>query len=150
MNRISSAPGDHFTASPDRRMIAAHQGTEGSRDPTICGGIVSPACVQSSLGVKSAKDDHFAAGPDRSVAVSGGGHVDRACRSPGVCRGSVPSAAIQIAAVGPAPDNHFTAGPECRVEVSCDRRVGQISSCPGIVSALNVFGNLWKSVRRIC
>src|SRR5256885_3980165 len=57
-------------------------------------------------------------------------------RSPGVCRGSVPSAAIQIAAVGPAPDNHFTAGPDCRVEVSCDRRVGEVSSCPGIVSAL--------------
>ena len=131
-------------------MIAAHQGTEGSRDPTICGGIVSPACVQSSLAVKSAKDDHFAAGPDRSVAVSGGGQVDRACRSPGVCRGSVLSAAIQIGAVGPAPDNHFTAGPECRVEVSCDRRVGEVSSCPGIVSALNVFGNLGNSVRRIC
>src|SRR5437879_13692214 len=93
-------------------MIAAHQGTEGSRDPTICGGIVSPACVQSSLGVKSAKHDHFAAGPDRSVAVSGGGHVDRAYRSPGVCRGSGRAAAIQIAAVGPAPDNHFTAEPE--------------------------------------
>src|SRR5881296_2606549 len=82
-------------------MIAAHQGTESSRDPTICGGIVSPACVQSSVAVISAKDDHFAAGPDRSVAVSGGGHVDHACRSPGVCRGSVPSAAIQIAAVYP-------------------------------------------------
>src|SRR5438270_4609632 len=123
-------------------MIAAHQGTEGSGYPSICGGIVSPACVQSSLGVKSAKHDHFAAGPDRSVAVSGGGHVDRACRSPGVCRGSVPSAAIQIAAVGPAPDNHFTAGPDCRLEVSCDRRAGEVRDCPSIVSALNVFGNL--------
>src|SRR5437667_9680301 len=98
-------------------MIAAHQGTEGSRDPTICGGIVSPACVQSSVAVKSAKDDHFAAGPDRSVTVSRGGHVDRACRCPGVCRVSVTSAAIQIAVVGPAPDNHFTAGPVGRVEL---------------------------------
>src|SRR5437868_14999263 len=122
-------------------MIAAHQGTEGSRDPTICGGIVSPACVQSSLGVKSAKHDHFAAGPDRSVAVSGGGQVDRACRSPGVCRGSLPSPAIQLfPSTTLFRSDHFTAGPECRVEVSCDRRVGEVSSCPGIVSALNVFG----------
>src|SRR5437016_2575302 len=131
-------------------MIASHQGTEGSRDPTICGGIVSPACVQSSAAVKSAKDNHFAAGPDRSVAVSRGGHVDQACCSPGVCRGSVPSAAIQIAAVVPAPDDHFIASPNGRVIVSCEGRVGEVSSCPSIVSAWrNVFGNLWKSVRRI-
>src|SRR6058998_3183698 len=98
-------------------MIAAHQGTEGSRDPTICGGIVSPACVQSSVDtVESAPHDHFAAGPECSVSASRGGHVAHACRSPGVRRGSVLSAGIQIAAaVKSAPDNHFTASPDCRV-----------------------------------
>src|SRR6266436_153564 len=84
MNRISSAPGDHFTASPDRHVIAAHQGTEGSRDPTICGGIVSPACVQSSVAVISAKDDHFASGPDCRVVVSGGGRVGEVSSCPGI------------------------------------------------------------------
>src|SRR6266496_3549492 len=84
MNRISSAPDDHFTASPDRHVIAAHQGTEGSRDPTICGGIVSPACVQSSVAVKSAKDDHFAAGPERRVEVSCQGRVGEVSSCPGI------------------------------------------------------------------
>src|SRR4029077_19499871 len=57
---IKSAPDDHFTASPDCRVIVSASGCVGGAGgyPAVGGWIVSPAGVQNAA-VKSATDDHF-------------------------------------------------------------------------------------------
>src|SRR3954447_1548888 len=71
-----TAPNDHFTAGPDRRMSSSGSGRvgEGGGCPTVGTGIVSPASVEI-VSTNSAPNDHFAASPDRRVTVSGSGRV---------------------------------------------------------------------------
>ena len=75
---LSSAPDDHFTAGPDCRVTPSGRGrvSRAGGCPTIGGGIVSPASVQTAR-YTSTPDDHFAAGPDCRVMGSGRGRIER-------------------------------------------------------------------------
>ena len=68
-----SAPDDHLTAGPHRRVTGARGGRtgDGHRRPTVAHRIVAPAVVQIGSAV-SAPDDHLAARPHRRVRVAHG------------------------------------------------------------------------------
>ena len=71
-----SAPDDHFTAGPDRRVRAPGSGRVGGAGgcPTVRAGIVSPAGVKNAFPEsRPAPDDHFRAGPNPRVTVSAEG-----------------------------------------------------------------------------
>ena len=69
----SSAPDDHFTPTPDCRVIASASGRVGhaSGRPAIGAGIVSPACIEEDgIAILPTPHNHFAAGPDRRVTLT--------------------------------------------------------------------------------
>src|SRR5207247_9967175 len=75
---ISAAPDDHFTASPDCRVIdSGARGVGGPRGyPTISAGTISPAGVKWERGnLISTPDDHLTAGPHCRVIAAGIGCV---------------------------------------------------------------------------
>ncbi len=68
-----SAPNDHFTAGPDRRVQFSGSGRVGGAGgcPTVGAGVISTAGVQPGVAVIAAPDDHFTAGPHCGVTVFG-------------------------------------------------------------------------------
>src|SRR5437868_4567544 len=109
----SSAPDDHFTATPNCcvRRSTLRRVSRASSYPTIAGWIVSAASVQRkprAEGITS-PDDHFGTSPHCRVIVSGGGRVDDASAHPAICGGIVSPAG---AVISTAPDDHFAASPD--------------------------------------
>src|SRR5439155_23966830 len=112
---VNPPPDDHFTAGPDRRVIASCVGRIGRAGgcPTVRAGIVSPARVQrEAILIKSAPDDHFAAIPNRGVTGSGVGRIGGAGGCPTVRAGIVSAA-----------------GPGWNVPLSAGWRVGVGGGC---------------------
>jgi len=84
---VKSAPHDHFTAGPHRRVTEPGSGGVGGAGgcPTIGAWIISPAAVKSVWKpLLAAPDDHLSAGPHRRVTEPGIGRVDCAGRCPGI------------------------------------------------------------------
>src|SRR5207244_12685066 len=63
---VVSSPDDHFSPSPNSRVIGARSGrvSRRGRNPAVCAGIVAAATVQIAAGVVSIPDDHFTASPE--------------------------------------------------------------------------------------
>ena len=94
---ISSAPDDHFTCCPDRRMKfpGRWRVSDGRSCPAIRDGIISPARVQcGEIVVLPAPNDHLGARPHCGVKVSCDRCVSCARRRPGVCVWIVPATSV--------------------------------------------------------
>src|ERR1039457_7266047 len=119
---VVPSPDDHFADCPHRRVSIAPARRAGRRKgrPTIGHGIVAPAIVEERRAdaVVSAPDDHLAARPHRGVLTTRGWGTRDGHGRPGVSRGIIAPAIIEIAALEPAPDDHFAARPHRRVPVA--------------------------------
>ena len=96
---VTSAPDDHFTASPYCRVTVSGIGRVGGAGgcPTVGAGIISSAGVQKvPLPSHSAPDDHFAAGPHCRVNARAAGAL-------------VVLVAVQVSSVHP-PDGPYRIG----------------------------------------
>ncbi len=135
---ISSAPDDHFIASPHCCGNGSAGRRAGSADgcPTVGNGIISSTGVQiGKAAVISTPDDHFAAGPH--CRVTGSAIEAEAGGCPTVGNGIISPAAVQMAepVTISAPDDHFAASPHCRVIRSGSRRIGEAGRTPSVVRA---------------
>jgi hypothetical protein len=87
VSAVKSAPHDHFTAGPHRRVTESGSGGVSGAGgcPTICAWIISSAGVKSVWKpLLAAPDDHLSASPHCLVTGSGIGRVDCAGRCPGI------------------------------------------------------------------
>ena len=88
---ISTAPDDHFTASPDSGVRDPASGRVGDTGgcPRVRSGIVSCAGVEEAAEAGASPDDHFTASPDTRVKVPSRRHVGGAGSRPGIIDASV-------------------------------------------------------------
>src|SRR5439155_771282 len=94
---ISSAPDDHFIASPHCCGNGSAGRRAGSADgcPTVGNGIISSTGVQiGEAAVISTPDDHFAAGPYCRVIFSASGRVGGTGGCPRVVSDIIPQAGV--------------------------------------------------------
>jgi hypothetical protein len=119
---ISTAPDDHFAASPDRLVICPAS-TAGSY-PVVGFRIVSSAVIEVGIGPRrniekeSAPDDHFLPGPHCGVCSSRARPVAGAGGHPSVGLGIVSPTGIRVIRIrkdASAPDDHLATSPDCRV-----------------------------------
>ena len=133
-----STPDDHFSAAPDGGVIPASAGrvSYACSCPSICVGIISPACVQSVKAFTlSAPHDHFVAGPNCCVKVPNARRIGHVGGSPIVRTGVVSAARVQKGDTTircPAPDDHFTACPHSSMGFSSIRHISDAGSCPTV------------------
>ena len=137
---IGSAPYDHLTAGPHRRVIVSSKGRvrrAGSR-PTVSAGAVSAACIK--LDARAAKhpapDDHFATSPHRRVTISRRRCIVEARGDPTVRAQVISAAGIAVVKrfVDASPDNHFTAGPHPCMPGTAERDVANACRHPTVGS----------------
>src|SRR4029079_5433636 len=90
INEISSAPDNHFAASPHCRVIYSGFRRVGSAGgcPAIRAGIIPSAGVYLEIFIRSAPDDHFATSPHCRVRNSGVWGPGEVCWSPCVANTS--------------------------------------------------------------
>ena len=136
-----SAPEDHFTTRPDRRLSLSRTGCSSGvgRAPAIRSRIISPPGIEAGRAIPAAPNDHFAAGPDGRMSFSGSRRVEGARGSPTVGEGIVSAASIQIITQQDpiaGPDDHFTPGPDRRVGSSRLRRIVSGGFRPAIGSGI--------------
>ena len=116
-----SAPDDHFTAGPHRRVNVSASGRVGGARgcPTIRAGIVSPAGVQIAERCHvSAPDDHFTAGPDCRVDDRpAGALVVLVAVQLSVLGLYLPPVFKKVAAISIRPRRSF----HCRSRLPCDQ-----------------------------
>ena len=140
---IPTAPDDHLTTGPDRRVIYRALGALlmlVAAQLSVPGLYLPPE--QTFKFIPTAPDDHFTTVPDCRVkdpANRRGGCVG--CR-PGISSRIVFSAGVYTEPVISAPNDHFTAGPYCRVTASRSGRVDGADGCPtiraGIISPAGI------------
>jgi hypothetical protein len=135
----SSAPDDHLTARPDRRVRASRRRSihhVGGR-PVVRVRRVSSANIEThATAGQPAPDDHFIAAGHGCVPCSTSRHATRTCRRTSVRAGivSAPSVQIMIATIKKvsAPDDHFAAGPHCCVNQPTGGSIRCTRGCPTV------------------
>ena len=143
---VRSAPDDHFSAGPDRRVTRSGSGRVAGAGgcPTVAAGIISPAAVQIAASPYPPQtiislSVHTAVG-----YVSGSGRVGGAGGGPTIGAGIISSAGIQIGIYDQSfrPRRSFRCHSTLPCAFSASGRVGGAGGCPtvraGIVSPASV------------
>ena len=132
---VQSAPDDHLTAGPDRRVKVPASGRVGGAGgcPTVtCWDCIFRRCSKSQWGSSSRPTRSFHCQSRRPHAEFGR-RARSLCWWLSNCRYSdCISRRCYSRQPSSAPDNHFGAGPHCRVRVSGSRHIGEcwwLSKC---------------------